>query len=341
MKCQSIDSRRGEIQLKALVLEEQGNFESLTIVHDRPKPEPNNDEIRVKVVAAGLNPSDYQTASYRGLAGNVKRVLGLDIAGIVDSVGADVTNFDVGDRVYYLRSITNEHGGFAEYAVTTAHTASNLPGNIPFGWAAVAPGAGFTAYQAIVQKLRPQAGKSILIHGGAGGVGGYAIQLAKLNGLTVYTTCQARDIPYVRSLGADQAIDYLSQDVHAEIRNLTKDQGVDYVMSTINSDTATKDIDVLRFGGEIVVTAGFPDFSRFQFYEKGLSLHEIALGAAHTVNDHAVQSTLADIGDAFATLLSEQQIQPPAITSITMEDIPKYLKKMQNSEIQGKVVAMI
>lgn len=133
----------------------------------------------------------------------------------------------------------------------------------------------------------------------------------------------------------------MSQDVYAEIRNLTQDQGVDYVISTINSDTATKDIDALRFGGEIVVTAGFPDFNRFRFYEKGLSLHEIALGAAHTVNDHAVQSTLADIGDAFATLLSEQQIQPPAITSITMEAIPKYLKKMQNGEMQGKVVAMI
>lgn len=327
--------------MKALVLKEQGNFDSLTVVHDRPKPEPNSDEIRVKVVAAGLNPSDYQTASYRGLAGNTTRVLGLDIAGIVDSVGGDVTNFNVGDRVYYLRNITNEHGGFAEYAVTTAHTASKLPDNIPFACAGVAPGAGFTAYQAIIQKLRPQAGKSILIHGGAGGVGGYAIQLAKLSGLTVYTTCQARDIPYVLSLGAVQAIDYLSQDVYAEIGRLTQDQGVDYVLSTINSDTATRDIDALRFGGEIVVTAGFPDFNRFRFYDKGLSLHEIALGAAHTVNDHAVQSTLADIGDAFAALLSEQQIQPPAITPITMEAIPEYLKRMQRGEIQGKVVAMI
>ncbi|WP_068501134.1 zinc-binding dehydrogenase [Paenibacillus kribbensis] len=327
--------------MKALVLKEQGKIESLTVVEDRDKPMPKENEIRVKVFASGLNPSDYQVAAYTGLASEKQRVLGLDVAGIVDAVGSEVNNFKVGDRVYYLRSITNLDGGFAEYACTTAHTASKLPEAIPFEVAAVAPGAGFTAYQAIIQKLRPKAGNTILIHGGAGGVGGYAVQLAKLCGLTVYTTCQGRDIEYVKSLGADEAIDFTKEDVYAVIAKLTNERGVDYVLNTISSASATRDIDVLAFGGEIVVTAGFPEFSRLRFYEKGMSLHEIALGGAHTEGDYKAQTNLAEIGDEFARLLVEKKIAPPALTVISMEEIPEYLVKLKEGKITGKVVAKI
>lgn len=329
------------LRLKALVLKEQGNINSLDIVYDRPIPEPGTNEIRVKVMAAGLNPSDYQTANYKDMAGTNKRVLGIDIAGIVDAIGEDVTQFAIGDRVYYLRNITNENGGFAEYAITTAHTASKLPENIPFEFAATVPGAGFTAYQAIVQKLKPQAGKTILIHGGAGGVGSYAIQLAKQYKLTVFTTCRARDIPYVMELGADIAIDYVNQDVYQEMQRLTLGLGVDYILNTLSPEHATKDIDVLRFGGELVVTAGFPDFSRLRFFEKGLSLHEIALGAMHMVNDKNVQSNLSAIGEEVAQLISNKQLKPPAMTLIQMEDIAAHLIEMQHGQIQGKVVAII
>ncbi|SDF17128.1 hypothetical protein SAMN04488542_106167 [Fontibacillus panacisegetis] len=113
-----------------------------------------------------------------GLASEKKRVLGLEVAGTIDAVGKNVNQFKAGNRVYYLRSINNLDGGFAEYSRTTTHTASKLPREIPFGVAAMVPAAGFTAYQAVIQKLRPL--PIILIHGGAGEVGGYAIQLAKI-----------------------------------------------------------------------------------------------------------------------------------------------------------------
>lgn len=154
--------------MKALILEKPGELDSLTVVTNREIPEPKDNEIRVKVYAAGLNPSDYQVAEYDGLESEKKRVLGLEIAGIVDAVGSSVNNFKIGDRVYYLRSINNLDGGFAEYSVTTAHTASKLPDEVPFELAAVVPAAGYTAYQAIMQKLKPQSGGTILIHGGAG-----------------------------------------------------------------------------------------------------------------------------------------------------------------------------
>lgn len=325
--------------MKALILEEPGKLDSLTVVTNREVPEPNDNEIRVKVYAAGLNPSDYQVDEYAGLESEKKRVLGLEIAGTVDAVGSGVSNYKIGDRVYYLRSINNLDGGFAEYSVTTAHTASKLPDEVPFDLAAIIPAAGFTAYQAIMQKLNPQLGGTILIHGGAGGVGGYAIQLAKLCGLKVITTCLGKDIDYVRFLGADEAIHYTQEKVYDEISTMTNGRGVDYVLNTISSDSATKDLDILVFGGEMVVTAGFPDFSRIHFYDKGMSIHEIALGASHTHGDFNAQSNLARIGDHFGQLIAENKIVPPQITTISMEEIPAYLKKLKEGKITGKVAA--
>lgn len=327
--------------MKALVLEEPGRLDSLTAVTNREKPDINDNEIRVKVYSAGLNPSDYQVAAYAGLASEKKRVLGLEVSGTIDAVGKNVNQFKAGDRVYYLRSIDNLDGGFAEYSRTTAHTASKLPEEISFGVAAVVPAAGFTAYQAVIQKLRPLPGRTILIHGGAGGVGGYAIQLAKLSGLNVITTCLGKDFDYVKGLGADQAIDFTSEDVYAVIESLTNGKGVDYVLNTVGPESATKDLGVLAFGGEMAVTAGFPDFSKLRFYEKGMSLHEIALGAVHTDGDEEAQANLARIGDEFAKLLAEKKIVPPQITTITMEEIPDYLVRLKEGKITGKVVARI
>jgi NADPH:quinone reductase-like Zn-dependent oxidoreductase len=327
--------------MKALVLEEPGKLEGLRLVQNREMPVPKENEIRVKVFAAGLNPSDYQTAEYGGLPVDRKPVLGLDVSGIVDAIGSEVNNVKVGDRVYYLRSIENMDGGFAEYSITKAHTVSKLPDAIPYEVAAAIPGAGFTAYQAIIQKLRPQAGKTILIHGGAGGVGGFAIQLSKLCGLKVYTTCRGKDFSYTKSLGADEAIDFTKEDMYQEIMNLTEGRGVDYVLNTISSESATKDIDILAYGGEIAVIAGFPDFGRFRFYEKGLSLHEIALGISLTCKDPRAEYNLAYIGEAFAKLIAKGKIKSPVLTIISMEQIPEYLAKMKERKITGKVVAKI
>lgn len=328
--------------MKALVLEEPGTIEGLKMTQNRQKPIPKDNEILVKVYAAALNPSDYQMAEFAGFAPERKPVLGLDVAGTIEAIGNSVDNFQIGDRVYYLRSIENLDGGFAEYSVTTAHTASRLPDSISFEAAATVPGAGFTAYQAIVQKLRPEAGKTILIHGGSGGVGGFAIQFAKhVCGLTVYTSCQGAHIDYVKNLGADVAIDYQTQDVHDTVLKLTGGRGIDYVLNTLGTDSATKDLDILAFGGELVVTAGFPDFSKIRFFDKGISVHEIALGASHTCKDPQAERNLAHIGDEVARLLESKKVLPPATTVISMEQIPEYLGKLKKRKVTGKVVAKI
>ena len=325
--------------MKALIIQEPGSLEGLRMT-EKTKPIPGKGEVRIKVLSAGLNPSDFQYAKFNK-AEDEERVLGIDICGIVDSIGSEVTNLNKGDRVYYLRSIENLHGGFAEYAITPAHVVSVLPDNIPAHVAGVIPGAGFTAYQALFQKLRPISGRTILIHGGAGGVGSFAIQLAKYAGLSVVTSCLEKDMEYVRSLGADKAIDFQSEDVHAVTMEWTTQRGVDYVLSTVGPEVATKDIDVLAFGGEIVVTAGFPDFNRLRFYDKGLSLHEMATGAALTSGDKQAEENIAVIGKELATLVSKGIIAPPKMTLIGLEEVPSYLKMMEQGKITGKIVAMI
>lgn len=327
--------------MKALALKKPGTIDGLEIVEIQ-QPSILADEVRIKVKAVGLNPSDFQTIEYtKDLDSEQVMILGLDISGIVEEVGSDVIDFKKGDRVFYLREMSNKNGGFAEYSVAKSNHLVKIPDNVSFEAAAASPGAGFTAYKAIEQKLRPISGKTILVHGGAGGVGGYAIQLAKRRGLEVLTTCLERDKDYVLDLGADLAIDFQKEDVYGIVDSYTSGLGVNYILSTIGSEGATKDLDILAFEGEIAVTAGFPDFSKVKFYEKQLSIHEIALGLALSNEDTKIQKSIQNIGEKFIELLANNEIVPPSIDLVGLEDIPHKLKEIKNGQITGKVVAKI
>lgn len=327
--------------MKALALKKPGTIDGLKIVEIK-QPSILADEVRIKVKAVGLNPSDFQTIEYtKDLDSEQVMILGLDISGIVEEVGSDVTDFKKGDRVFYLRELSNKNGGFAEFSVAKSNHLVNIPDNVSFEVAAASPGAGFTAFKAIEQKLRPIAGKTILIHGGAGGVGGYAIQLAKRRGAKVITTCLGRDKDYVLDLGADLVIDFQKENVYEIIGNYTKGLGVNYILSTIGTGGATKDLTILAFDGEIAVTSGFPDFSKIKFYEKQLSIHEIALGLALSNEDLKIQRSIQSIGEKFVELLTNNEIIPPSIDLVELEDIPRKLKEIKKGQITGKVVARI
>lgn len=327
--------------MKALIVKKPGTIDGFE-VSEISLPDICSDEVRVNVKAVGLNPSDFQTIEFlKELDPDHITVLGLDIAGIVDEIGSDVTGFEKGDRVFYLRDVNNKNGGFAEYAVTKSNHLVKIPDNISFEVAAASPGAGFTAYKVIEHKLRPISGKTILIHGGAGGVGSYAIQLAKRRGLKVITTCLGRDKEYVLNLGADLAIDFQNEDVYGIIENYTNGHGVNYILSTIGSKGATKDLNILAFDGEIAVTAGFPDFSKINFYEKELSVHEIALGVALSHENVEIQKSIQSLGNHFVELLSNNEIVPPFIDLIELKDVPQKLKEIKKGQITGKVVAKL
>ncbi|MBM7703597.1 zinc-binding dehydrogenase [Metabacillus iocasae] len=322
--------------MKALLLKDKGLWQEMS-VGDVERPLPSSGDILVKVHAVGLNPVDYKTATGGNSNWTYPHILGLDVAGIIEEIGEGVTEWKKGDRVVYHGNLAKK-GGYAEYAVTTAHTASRIPDEISFEEAAALPCAGYTAYQALFRKLHIQENQTILIHGGAGGVGGFAIQLAKQKGLTVITTASEHNHDYVKELGADFAIDYKQEDVVEKVMKLTNGVGVNAVLDTVSRDNATASLDALTFNGQIAFIAGPPDYTKVKTFTKSLSYHEIALGGAHFSNNRNEQEDLARMGDEMLRLLVDKKLSPLVEEVITLDEVPQALVKLSERHVKGKIV---
>lgn len=325
--------------MKALLLEDKGKvFEMKVGTMERPVP--GKGEILVKIKATSLNPVDYKTGSGGNPNWTYPHILGLDSAGIVEEVGAEVTNVKVGDRVVYHGDLTKK-GGFAEYGVTTAHTVSLIPVSISFEEAAALPTAGYTAYQALFYKMHASKGQTILVHAGAGGVGGFAIQLAKNAGLTVLTTASSANHEYVKSLGADYAIDYRDEDFAEKALEITNRVGVDLVLDTVGRDNADKSLKALAFNGQIAFIAGPPNVNEAISFAHPLSFHQVALGSVHQSNNFREQRTLTEMGDMMLSLLQEGKIKPMVDKIISLEEVPEALAELSTRRVKGKIVARI
>jgi NADPH:quinone reductase-like Zn-dependent oxidoreductase len=325
--------------MKALVLDKPGAPDTLYAT-EVTQPEPGPGEVRVKVHAVGLNPVDYQLAQSGYPGWDYPMVLGLDVAGVIDRIGADVEDWQVGDPVYYHGDIT-KCGGYGQYAIAPAHVVSWLPDGLSYTAAAALPCAGFTAYQAIHRKLGVQAGKTILIHGGAGGVGGFAIQLCKLASLKIIATCSRHNINYVKDLGASEVIDYQGSEVAGAVQQITNGRGVDYVLDTVSSENATNSLDLLAFNGAIACVAGLPDIAAIKPLMKSISIHEVTLGGAYLSRDHGAQENLAKIGMEFGLLASKGLIKPMVEEVVSLEDVPDALVRLSMRHVRGKIVASI
>ena len=325
--------------MKALVLDKPGLPETLHI-SEMSKPRPNNGEVRVKVQAVGLNPADYKFIQRGFRTWNYPFIPGLDVAGIIDAIGVDVLDWKIGDAVYYHGDFSKS-GGFAEWAITTAHTIAPLPQNLSFTEAAALPCAGFTAYQVLYRKLHIQSGQTILIHGGAGGVGGFAVQLAALESLQVISTSSPRNFNWVRQRGATTVLDYSQEDIPSRVREITNGRGVDSIVDTVGSASATVGLNMLAFGGAIACVAGLPNFNHMQSFGKAISVHDVALGGAHLSGDVKAQKELAQIGKDFGKLVSSHKIDPMLQEVISLEEIPEALIRLSQRHVRGKIVARI
>ncbi|AZB44164.1 zinc-binding alcohol dehydrogenase [Bacillus sp. FJAT-42376] len=324
--------------MKALLLEAKGKWDQMK-VGSIPAPSPQKGEILVRVHAVGLNPVDYKTATNGNPTWNYPHILGLDVAGTIEELGEGVTQWKKGDRVVYHGDMT-KGGGFAEYAVTTAHTVSQIPEGVSFKDAAALPTAGYTAYEALFRKLPLHTFKTILIQGGAGGVGGFAIQLAKNAGLEVFTTASASNHEYVKSLGADHVIDYRSEDVKEKVLELTNGRGVDAVLDTVSRQTSTDALEYIAYRGQLAHIAGAPDTSEVKPFTKVISFHEVALGAIHKA-DFESQKDLAAMGDEMLELLKAGKIESLLSETISLEEIPEALVRLSERHVKGKIVAEI
>jgi NADPH:quinone reductase-like Zn-dependent oxidoreductase len=325
--------------MKALVLEKPGSPGSLKIA-ERPLPDPAPDQVRVKVMAVGLNPVDYKTAEWGWPSWRWPHILGLDVAGIIDGTGTNVTSWKPGDRVFYHGDLSKP-GGYAEFAITPAHVITRIPGNVTFEDAAAIPCAGYTAWQILSRKIPIRQGQALLVHGGAGGVGGFAIQLGRVLNLMIITTCSAANFSAVKKLGAAQAIDYRSEDVTARVMEITNGRGVDIAINTIDSESATEDIKRLAFGGHIACVAGLPDFHQIEPFTRAISIHESALGGAHLSGDSVAQADLAEMGKELIELVRDRKITSMLSKSISLEEIPKALSDLSQRHVRGKIVARL
>jgi len=325
--------------MKAFVLDKPGHPHTLRLA-EMPIPEPGHGEVRVRVHAAGLNPVDYKVAANGNPNWSYPFILGVDVAGTIETVGEGAGEWKAGDRVFYHGNLTKP-GGFAEYAITTGHTIAAIPHHVTFEEAAALPCAGMTAYQALHRKLHVQSGQTILIHGGAGGVGGFAVQLAALAGLEVISTASAANFGFVKELGAHHMIDYRTEHVAARVKEVTCGRGVDAVLNTVSRAVATADLELLAFNGQLAYVAGAPDFSQIKPFTKAISFHEIALGAAHSSGDAIAQKDLAMMAEALAVLVSGKKVSAMLSEVISMEEIPSALGRLSERHVRGKIVALI
>lgn len=325
--------------MKALVLDKPGSPDTLYVA-DMPVPQPGAGEVRVKVHAAGLNPADYKFAARGFATWKYPFIIGMDVAGIIDEVGPEVAGWKVGDAVYYHGNLSKP-GGFAEWHVTPAHTIAPLPDKLSFAEAAALPCAGFTAYQVLYRKLHVQPDRTILIHAGAGGVGGFAVQLAKQSGLRVISTCSAKNFEFVRQLGADEVIDYNTEDVAARVREITNGRGVDAIVDNVSSASATAGLELLAFGGAIACVVGLPDFSQLKSFGKAISIHDVALGGAYLSGDRKAQEDLGQMGRELGAIASENKIDPMLTEIVSLAGIPDALLRLSQRHVRGKIVAKI
>ncbi|WP_414475784.1 zinc-dependent alcohol dehydrogenase family protein [Microvirga sp. M2] len=256
--------------MRAMVITRFGGPDVFEL-RDLERPEPGPGQVLVRVVASGTNPVDAkirQAGSWAQIP--FPAVLGYDVSGVVEEVGPGVTEFKAGDEVFYTPEIFgNPHGSYAEYTVASAGIVARKPANLSHVEAAGIPLAGGTAWEAVIRRLNVRPGETVLIHGGAGGVGSFAVQFAKAAGARVIATASKANHPALRELGADVAIDYRAPDA---VERIAREAGgsVDAAFDTAGGNVPMSTLVTRPFGR--IATILPPDGDLSALYTKNQTL---------------------------------------------------------------------
>src|SRR5215470_3421044 len=308
--------------MKAIVIHEYGGPAVLKY-EDVPRPEPQANQILIHVVAAGVNPVDGMIRSGM-FAKEGKRafpiILGGDVAGVVERVGSKITKFKAGDPVFAYVSLDNS-GGYAQYALVTEHEAAPKPKSLTYSESAAVPIVAMTAWQALVDAAKLSAGQTVLIHGGSGGVGSFAIQIAKARGAKVIATASTTNQEFLKQLGADVAIDYTKQ----KFEDVAKD--VDVVLDSIGRDTLARSYGIVKKGGIIVSLVARPKESELEKY--GIR------GAA--LNAEPNSEELSEIGK----LIDGKKIKVIVSQTFPLSEAMKAQEQVATGHTRGKIVLKI
>lgn len=277
----------GSRTMRAITQDVFGGPEVLKEV-ERPRPEAGLGEITVRVHASGVNPTDWKHRAGLPWLHQPLPILGWDVSGVVEKVGAGVTLFKPGDEVFGMLPYPHGAGAYAEYVKAPTRSFARKPENIDHLQAAALPLAALTAYQALVDTADVQPGQRVLVHAAAGGVGHLAVQLAKTRGAYVIGTASAGKHDMVRDLGADELIDYRNTDFAEALGD------VDVVLDTLAGDVRTRSLGVVRKGGVVIsLVAGDGDAADARrAAELGVRLEGLSVEA-----DHAGVRAVAELAE--------------------------------------------
>jgi NADPH:quinone reductase-like Zn-dependent oxidoreductase len=306
--------------MKAMVVHEYGGPEVLKL-EDVPRPEPKENEALVRVIASGVNPVDALIVSgkyAKEFGTHVPLTPGYDIAGVVEQTGAKITKFKTGDPIY---GFVLWGGGFAEYVVATEGEAAIKPKSLSYSEAASVPLVVLTAWQALIDAGKLSSGQTVLIHGGSGGVGTMAIQIAKARGGRVIATASTANQDLLKELGADVAVDYTKE----KFEDVAKD--VDVVLDTVGKDTLTRSYGVVKRGGFIATLVARLDQAELD--KRGIR------GASISVKPDANEL------EQITKLIEAKKIRPVVSQELPLAEATRALQQAATHHTRGKIVLKI
>jgi NADPH:quinone reductase-like Zn-dependent oxidoreductase len=305
--------------MKCIRVNQWGQSEVVVIEDiDTPQPEPNEVLVRVKAVA--INPLDWKIREgYLHEYVSLPVTLGSDLSGDIVELGEEVEGFELGTPIYGMKGF--RCGSFAEYTTIRPSEMARKPVTLSYEEAAAVPHAALTAWQALVLEADLKPGQRVLIHAAAGGVGHFAVQFAKLKGAYVIGTASGRNEEFVRRLGADEFVNYEATSFETAVKD------VDVVLDTIGFDTSTRSIQVIKPGGLLIgiVTPAPANIA---------AEHQVQL---KFFGAHADSKHLAEI----ATLIDAGQVKPHVSQVLTLDQAREALQQSQTGHVKGKLIMTV
>ena len=308
-------------KMRAIVIHAYGGPEVMKL-ENVVRPDPAENEVLIRVIAASINPVDVliRKGYLAKLVGNFPLIPGMDAAGIVEKVGNKVTKYKAGDPVFAFFTSKDE-GGYAEFVTAKEDELAPKPGTVSFAQAAGAGAAGATAWEALVDTANLRAGQTVLIHGGSGGVGHLAIQIAKAKGAKVFATASTHNQEFLRQMGADVAIDYTG----TKFEDVAKD--VDVVLDTVGRDTLERSYGVVKKGGIIVSIVDEPKPATLE---------------AHGIRGVTLRCTpRAGVLEELGKLMEAKKLMPVISQTFPMAEVVQAQEQIATRHTRGKIVLKI
>jgi NADPH:quinone reductase len=333
--------------MKVIMLAGAGGTEMLKL-QEIPDPEvTGSQDVLVRLYAAGLNPVDYKLRRAGGFyPDRLPLILGCDGAGVVQAIGEEVTKFEIGDEVFFFNGGMggDDQGNYAEFTIVHQDYLVRKPESLSMVEAASVPLVWLTAWEALFDRYSLQAGQTILIHGGAGGVGYIAIQIAKHAGATVYTTISSPEkAEFANSIGADECINYKEENFVTKVLELTEGKGVDVVFDVVGGQVFADSFPATKIYGH-VVTLDEINFSQEEVNVaklRNLSLsYELMLTPMH-FKMHAARVRQTGMLEEAARLIDAGQIKVVVNNVFAMDEISQAHQVVESGHSIGKTVIQI